>query len=335
MLNCGDWTNAVHAALQRNTVRPVYIMGPFSSPYNNADAYDNQIMVASGIGITPALSIIRAHKDSRRTNLIWAVRDVSMLEFFLEHMYLDHDGWNLIFYTGKTPLNPALEELGGTNVRIIKARPDLSITIPNIIYGIETGNGVPENYLPEQVAIVKASLIEHMRELDKTNLTTNEKLVELTALAQTHGFLFGDLMDSLESRWGRHSKSRLPREIERTDSDGSPEKQQHSETHGSAVLDVLRSMDDGSLPETSRRGMYASQRVPVWKSMRSSAVSLTSTFNPWEPNLEAGKYVKSLDDDILSRWGMLYCGGNKMVAKSLKSVSEEYHIHLHTESFQW
>jgi predicted ferric reductase len=122
MLNCGDWTNAVHDALQRNTVRPIYIMGPFSSPNNNADAYNNQIMVASGIDITPALSIIRAHKDSRRTNLIWAVRDVSMLEFFLEHLYLDHDGWNLIFYTGKAPLNPALEELN-TNVRIIKSRP--------------------------------------------------------------------------------------------------------------------------------------------------------------------------------------------------------------------
>ena len=208
-----------------NTVRPIYIMGPFSSPYNNADAYDNQIMVASGIGITPALSIIRAHKDSRRTNLIWAVRDVSMLEFFLEHMYLDHDGWNLIFYTGKAPLNPALEELN-TNVRIIKSRPDLSITIPNIIYGIESGKGVPENYLPEQVAIVKASLIELMRELDQTNLTTNEKLVELTALAQTHGFLFSDLVESLETRWGRHSKSRLPREIARTDSDSSPDRKQ-------------------------------------------------------------------------------------------------------------
>ena len=104
MLNCGDWTNSVHAALQRNTVRPMYIMGPFSSPYKNADAYDNQILVASGIGITPALSIIRCHKDFRRTNLIWAVRDVSMLEFFLEKMYLDHDRWNLIFYKWKGPV---------------------------------------------------------------------------------------------------------------------------------------------------------------------------------------------------------------------------------------
>lgn len=57
--------------------------------------------MASGIGITPALSVIRAHKTSRRVNLIWAVRDPAMLEFFLERFELDNHAWNLIFYTGK------------------------------------------------------------------------------------------------------------------------------------------------------------------------------------------------------------------------------------------
>ena len=190
---------------------------------------------------------------------------------------------------------------------------------------------MPENYLPEQVAIVKASLIELMRELDQTNMTTNEKLVELTSLAQTHGFLFGD-MNSLESRWGRHSKSKLPREIALFDRDGIDSSESNADE--SAVLDVLRSMDDGSIPE-SKRFMHVSQRVPVWKSMRISSVSLTSTFNPWEHNYEAGVYCKSLDEDILSRWGILYCGGNKVVAKALKTVSEEYHVALHIESFQW
>ena len=66
----GDWTTSVHRALQRDTVRPCYINGPFLSPYNNADSYDNQILVASGIGITPALSIICAHKNHRRINLV-------------------------------------------------------------------------------------------------------------------------------------------------------------------------------------------------------------------------------------------------------------------------
>lgn len=73
----GDWTNSVHEQLQRNTVRPVWISGPFVSPYNNALDFDNTICVASGIGITPALSVIRAHRESRRINLIWTCRDVA------------------------------------------------------------------------------------------------------------------------------------------------------------------------------------------------------------------------------------------------------------------
>lgn len=71
----GDWTTSVHEQLQRNTVRPVWIAGPFISPFNNALNFDNTICVASGIGITPALSIIRAHKESRRINLVWMCRD--------------------------------------------------------------------------------------------------------------------------------------------------------------------------------------------------------------------------------------------------------------------
>jgi hypothetical protein len=67
----GDWTCKVHAILQRDTVRPAWIQGPFRGPYASAEEYDNQILVASGIGITPALSVIRAQKDSRR--ILWVV----------------------------------------------------------------------------------------------------------------------------------------------------------------------------------------------------------------------------------------------------------------------
>lgn len=44
----GDWTTKLHRYVQRDTVRPAWVHGPFPSPYDNADAYDNQILVASG-----------------------------------------------------------------------------------------------------------------------------------------------------------------------------------------------------------------------------------------------------------------------------------------------
>jgi hypothetical protein len=113
----GDWTCKVHAILQRDTVHPAWIQGPFPGPYASAEEYDNQILVASGIdGITPALSVIRAQKDSRRINLIWTVRDRHLLSFFLRHLYLDNSGWNLIFYTGSEPLeNSEIEIFTNTN----------------------------------------------------------------------------------------------------------------------------------------------------------------------------------------------------------------------------
>ena len=158
----GDWTTQVHDTLQRDTVRPVWVQGPFPSPYDSADAYDNQILVASGIGITPALSVIRAHKDHRRINLIWAVRDRHLLQFFLRHLYLDHEGWNLIFYTGKEALEEdEMESFANTNICIIHGRPTLSTIVPNIIYGIESGKGRPEHYVPQQ----KAETLEKLADI--------------------------------------------------------------------------------------------------------------------------------------------------------------------------
>ncbi len=150
---------------------------------------------------------------------------------------------------------------------------------------------------------------------------------------------------SLSTSWNQHLKldgagtpslNFLERLLARTDCNSLPDLKEQSNTHGSNVLDVLWSMDDGSIPEQSRRGMYTSQCVPIWKSMRASSITLSYKYlQSMGGGPKAAYYIKSLDDNILSRWGILYCGGNKMVAKSLKAVSEAYHIYLHTESFQW
>ena len=97
------------------------------------------------IGITPALSAIEANRDSRRINLIWAVRDASMLVFFLENAKLDEKGLNIIFYTGKEALPDTIENYhhhfnnGAQHVKIIKGRPNLSYVIPNIIEFVDKG----------------------------------------------------------------------------------------------------------------------------------------------------------------------------------------------------
>jgi hypothetical protein len=96
------------------------------------------ILLLGGIGITPAISVMRAHSETRRTNLIWAVRDPHMLEFFLKHAEFSKRGWNLIFYTGKDPLYIGdasnLVTATGAMVHVIKARPDFEKLIPNVSF---------------------------------------------------------------------------------------------------------------------------------------------------------------------------------------------------------
>jgi ferric-chelate reductase len=163
MQKTGDWTTKVHDTLQRDSCRPVWVHGPFPSPYDSADAYDNQILVASGIGITPAISVIRAHKDSRRINLIWIVRDRHLLEFFLRHLYLDHQGWNLIFYTGTDrDFGSHIDICTNTNVCIIQGRPNLHQLIPNVIYGIESRRGLPERYNPDAMMAASEVLADRL-----------------------------------------------------------------------------------------------------------------------------------------------------------------------------
>jgi len=204
----GDWTKKVHRMVQRDTVRPAWVQGPFPSPYNSANAYDNQILVASGIGITPALSVIRAHKDSRRINLIWAVRDRHLLEFFLRHLYLDHDGWNLIFYTGKEDIGDALDIYTNTNVCVILGRPNLRNLVPNIIYGIESGRGLPENYIPESsmrqdeesLSSLKSFESEYSDETTPLDLDLSFKPWE--SILESEAFVKSLSKEAILSTWG-------------------------------------------------------------------------------------------------------------------------------------
>ncbi|KAL7551951.1 hypothetical protein ACHAWF_015164, partial [Thalassiosira exigua] len=192
LMKAGDWTKAVHSTLSRDTTRPVWIRGPFPSPYGQAAMYDNQILVASGIGITPALGAINAFKGNRRINLIWAVRDPEMLEFFLEHMYLDHDGWNLIFYTGKKPLPPHMDKIS-SNIQVIKGRPKLDSVIPNVIYGIETGEGLPERYTERSKDEMRARLVNRVGEIRcNESIRPSVKVAMLKEYGESLGFALSE-----------------------------------------------------------------------------------------------------------------------------------------------
>jgi ferric-chelate reductase len=375
MHRTGDWTNGVHELLQRDSVRPVWVQGPFPSPYKIAIKYDNQILVAGGIGITPALSVIRAHQDSRCINLIWAVRDQAMLQFFLEHAYLHNRGWSLIFYTGKQPLLSSLiDGLTGTNMRIIHSRPKLDQVIPNIIYGFESGEGLPGRYLPDQKTEAVELLRKRLDDLDCDSETTHkEKICNLAQYAKQLGYIFYDLMHHLDDIQSKESSS--------TEYDWSTSDEEHDPESGLLAFDQLedeavKSVDESVLLQlrkyrfhrrasnqctTDRRDSNGPMaRRPTLGSTRSSSSvgsvggvhqrksvvfdfqrselmdNTTQNFKAWEEHLGAASYVKNLDPQLVkSTWGIMYCGGKNSLLKSVEKVSKEVGIKLHSESFEW
>ena len=159
----GDWTKELHDSVHLPTTRPVWIAGPFASPYATAIKYDNLIVVASGIGITPAMSIITTHKETRRINLVWSCREPSLLEFYLRNCEFDDDAWTLIYYTGKRKLVLDDLELPKT-VFIFNGRPVMERTVMEIVTGIESGQGLPEA-LEKEAADQKRAMKELAAEL--------------------------------------------------------------------------------------------------------------------------------------------------------------------------
>ena len=171
----GDWTKSLHAHVQEPTRRPAWISGPFASPYSTAGEYDNLILVASGIGITPALSLITTYKEKRRVNLIWSCRDASLVEFYLDKCQFSTDGWTLIYYTGKRQLE--LPRALPPTVLIFNGRPDLQNIVQEMIVGVETGGGLPEDLLLDAEKL-EADLLVHayQRAIRKANERTSDHL---------------------------------------------------------------------------------------------------------------------------------------------------------------
>jgi len=231
-----------------------------------------------GIGITPALSVIGAHKDNRRINLIWAVRDRHLLEFFPRHLYLDHEGWNLIFYTGREPLDmSSLNVHANTNVCIINGRPNLHEVIPNIIFGIESKEGLPENYTPDTQRMACQMIVDHIKNESSSTRRT----------------------------------SRTVRTLDSSDEDLSI-----------FAAELGFQLSPGDISETIKPNDLMSR--------------LSMGFRPWNTVDGSKEYVKKLDPQlVLPTWGMLYCGGAKVVLDDLDAISEEYSIGLHVESFEW
>ena len=70
----GDWTKKLHDKIQAPCLRQLYVHGPFITEFSDtAVSTSNAIAVASGIGITPTLSLVMNYAGRKRINIIWGV----------------------------------------------------------------------------------------------------------------------------------------------------------------------------------------------------------------------------------------------------------------------
>merc|ERR1719161_1015363 len=104
-----SWTAALIDEISVPSHRPMFVTQAYLSPFNShAMDSTNLIAMASGIGITPILSLIKQYARTERSlDLIWMCRQAELIEFMLPSLDVggeDSDCVPLVYYTGKRPL---------------------------------------------------------------------------------------------------------------------------------------------------------------------------------------------------------------------------------------
>jgi hypothetical protein len=77
----GDWSAQLFLESLTLTRRPMYLTRPLPSPLASSVHYDDVLLVGTGAGITPLVSIINAYAGSSSKNitLLWSCRDAALM----------------------------------------------------------------------------------------------------------------------------------------------------------------------------------------------------------------------------------------------------------------
>ena len=325
-------------AISTPTDKPAFIIGPYLSPFSSpAMDSENLVAVASGIGVTPAISLIKQYSStSRRLNLVWICRDAGLIEHFLQNVEFSRDGYSLVYYTGDRQL--ILQEDMPPNVFIFTGRPNLTRTISGIISSISTGFGLPEELgqvLSRTPAEVRSKLL-----LEKAlSIYTMDQLYEYTVNASNHysGNLRPQVVASFEGVMStmRHLlgsdfdlvKLEITRHFNKIDTEGD---RQINRTDFEAFFDLMLTTDQDDSMVNIKRGL---ERMSTCRNMFESSADVKKSDSADEFGIK-----KTLQGDgkfSAKNWNMLYCGGSQPVLDQLKDFKHKFGIALSVEKFDW
>jgi hypothetical protein len=348
----GDWTGKLMKAITTPTHKPAFVVGPFLSPFSSpAMDSENLVAVASGIGVTPAISLIKQYSStSRRLNLVWICRDAGLVEHFLQNVEFGSDGYTLIYYTGKRSL--ILRDDLPPNVFMFNGRPNLERTISGIISSIATGEGLPEELskkvltrtpaeMRSKLLLEKALSIYKIDQLfDYTVKASNHYNEGLEPLVETVNYqgVLSTMRHLLGSDDCELVTDQITQNFEKVDTDGycrldrdEFEAFLNLMQRGSCASDAEDCMSNSM--QNVKRGL---ERMNTCRDMFESGRKTSDSGSQFGKD-EFGIKRHLLGDGKFAakNWNMLYCGGSQPVLDQLKAYKRKFGIGLSVEKFDW
>ena len=136
----GDWTKEMYNKIKLPCHRSLFVLGPLTSEFSDMALHTtNALAIASGIGITPTLTLMLSYAGKKRINIIWMCRDAGLIEYFLHKLDIftvTKNSFALIYYTGKEVL--VLPKNLPLNFFIFRYRPNLEqVSLAKGLPGLE------------------------------------------------------------------------------------------------------------------------------------------------------------------------------------------------------
>lgn len=346
---CGDWTGTLVDTIHVPTHKPAFVIGPFLSPFSSpAMDGENLVAVASGIGVTPAISLIKQYSNtSRRLNLIWICRDAALIEHFLQNVDFGCDGYTLVFYTGKER-SLVLGEDVPPNIFVFNGRPNLERAISGIILSIATGICAPEK-LYESKFTSKPALMRSKMLLEKAlSVYSMDRLYGQTVMASQHCLMNFDpslatvdkqgVLCTVRNLMGDKDYQLVANQIVRAfdeidwDCDGRLDRV--------GFEDLISLLLEGeaqriTLDEEADAGAFTSD---IQRDICREMFATDNNNNKSKVENDEFGIRRHLEGDSkfsARNWQMLYCGGSHPVLDSLKDFKRKFGVGLVVEKFDW
>lgn len=342
---CGDWTGKLMKTITTPTHKPAFVVGPFLSPFSSpAMDSENLVAVASGIGVTPAISLIKQYSStSRRLNLVWICRDAGLIEHFLQNVDFGSDGYTLIYYTGKDR-SLILRDDMPPNVFIFNGRPNLERTIAGIIASIATGEGLPEQLQGKVLTRTPAEVRSKLLLEKALSIYTMDQLYEYTVKASNHyndgleplvdAVSYQGVLSTMRHLLGTDCElvvDQIYKNFDKIDFDGDRQMSRDDfEDFFDLMLAGSDKQEDSSMANI-KRGL---QRMSTCRDMFESTAEKSHSDQCMDEFGIKG-YLQGDGKFSAKNWNMLYCGGSQPVLDQLKDFKHKFGIGLSVEKFDW